>query len=93
MLTRMGVRQLGIVSEIDTGVPLMRARHLDREFPVVTKAGGFGRPDTLYRAWRQLPATWCCVGSAHIHWRRVMTYRPVIGITMGMPPAWARRSS
>ncbi len=56
MLIRMGVRQLGIVSEIDTGVPLMRARHLDRDFPVVTKAGGFGRPDTLYRAWRQLSA-------------------------------------
>lgn len=85
MLSWMGVRQLAIVSEIDTGVPLMRARYQGRDFPVVTKAGGFGQPDTLYRAWRSMtagptqpaPAVLASTGE------EAMTYRPVIGITMG----------
>ncbi|MFJ3055207.1 4-hydroxythreonine-4-phosphate dehydrogenase PdxA [Herbaspirillum sp. NPDC087042] len=78
MLANMGVQHMKIVAEIDTGVPLMQALHQGRAFPVVTKAGGFGQPDTLYRAWRQLhdaarPSTG----------EEAMTYRPVIGITMG----------
>ena len=78
MLANMGVQHLKIIAEIDTGVPLMQALHQGRAFPVVTKAGGFGQPDTLYRAWRQLhdaarPSTG----------EEAMTYRPVIGITMG----------
>ncbi len=78
MLANMGVQHMKIVAEIDTGVPLMQALYQGRAFPVVTKAGGFGQPDTLYRAWRQLhdaarPSTG----------EEAMTYRPVIGITMG----------
>lgn len=85
MLSRMGVQRLAAASEIDTGVPLMRARYHGRTFPVVTKAGGFGQPDTLYRAWRQLAArpTGPAPAASPSTGEEAMTYRPVIGITMG----------
>jgi 4-phospho-D-threonate 3-dehydrogenase / 4-phospho-D-erythronate 3-dehydrogenase len=53
--------------------------------PVVTKAGGFGRPDTLYRAWQRLAAMPQADAQAphHSSNEEAMTYRPVIGITMG----------
>ena len=85
MLSNMGVDTLTIVDEIDTGVPLMVADHLGRVLPVVTKAGGFGQPDTLYRAWQKLRAMHQADAQApHLSSREEnMTYRPVIGITMG----------
>lgn len=85
MLTNMGVDTLNIVAEIDTGVPLMIADHLGRVLPVVTKAGGFGQPDTLHRAWQTLSAMHQADAQApHLSSKEEhMTYRPVIGITMG----------
>ncbi|WP_432240124.1 4-hydroxythreonine-4-phosphate dehydrogenase PdxA [Herbaspirillum robiniae] len=85
MLANMGVDALKVVSEIDTGVPLMVAEHHGRILPVVTKAGGFGRPDTLYRAWQQLTAMRHADAQAPqpSSGEETMTYRPVIGITMG----------
>jgi len=85
MLSTMGVDSLNIVAEIDTGVPLMVTDHLGRVLPVVTKAGGFGQPDTLYRAWQKLRAMHQADAQApHLSSREEnMTYRPVIGITMG----------
>ncbi|EJL81579.1 4-hydroxythreonine-4-phosphate dehydrogenase [Herbaspirillum sp. CF444] len=85
MLSNMGVDTLNMVDEIDTGVPLMVADHLGRVLPVVTKAGGFGQPDTLYRAWQKLRAMHQADAQApHLSSREEnMTYRPVIGITMG----------
>jgi 4-phospho-D-threonate 3-dehydrogenase / 4-phospho-D-erythronate 3-dehydrogenase len=85
MLSTMGVGSLNMVAEIDTGVPLMLASHLGRTLPVVTKAGGFGHPDTLYRAWQALIAMHQAHAQAsHLSSREEhMTYRPVIGITMG----------
>jgi 4-hydroxythreonine-4-phosphate dehydrogenase len=85
LLSTMGVSTLKVVTEIEVGVPLLAADHEGRTLPVVTKAGGFGRPDTLYRAWQRLVA----MQQADAHAPRQtsaeenMTYRPVIGITMG----------
>lgn len=87
MLTCMDVPHLQIIAEIDTGVPLMQGLHQGRAFPVVTKAGGFGQPDTLYRAWRQLHTAAAHRDAAQAAptstGEEAMTYRPVIGITMG----------
>ncbi|MBO9538600.1 4-hydroxythreonine-4-phosphate dehydrogenase PdxA [Herbaspirillum sp.] len=85
MLSNMGVDTLKIVAEIDTGVPLMVAGYQGRTLPVVTKAGGFGHPDTLYRAWQRLIAMRQADAQAPFtsNGEEAMTYRPVIGITMG----------
>ncbi|MFX1734026.1 4-hydroxythreonine-4-phosphate dehydrogenase PdxA [Paraburkholderia sp. A1RI_3L] len=94
LLSQMGVATLHVAEEIESGVPLLVAAHAGRTLPVVTKAGGFGRPDTLYRAWRRLavaqqahgqaphPSSASSTSSASSK-EEAMTYRPVIGITMG----------
>ncbi|QGZ58728.1 4-hydroxythreonine-4-phosphate dehydrogenase PdxA [Paraburkholderia acidiphila] len=85
LLAAMGVATLRVIEEVENGVPLMAATQASRVLPVVTKAGGFGRPDTLYRAWQRLAA----MTQAHAKAPRqsskeeAMNYRPVIGITMG----------
>ncbi|WP_175980566.1 4-hydroxythreonine-4-phosphate dehydrogenase PdxA [Burkholderia sp. BCC1630] len=85
LLSAIGVNMLQVVAEIETGVPLLAADHHGRVLPVVTKAGGFGLPDSLHRAWQRLVA----MQQADAHPARPfsgeedMTYRPVIGITMG----------
>ncbi|WP_321913357.1 4-hydroxythreonine-4-phosphate dehydrogenase PdxA [Paraburkholderia sp. J11-2] len=85
LLAAMGVATLRVIEEVENGVPLMAATEASRVLPVVTKAGGFGRPDTLYRAWQRLAA----MTQAHAKAPRqsskeeAMNYRPVIGITMG----------
>lgn len=86
MLSAMGIAHLEVVEEIDPGVPLLLAQSRERGlFPVVTKAGGFGRPETLYHAWRRLVAMQHADAQAPRQFteKEVMTNRPVIGITMG----------
>ncbi len=46
VLQAFGTNGLQLVGEIELGVPLAVTRGT-RQFPVVTKAGAFGRPDTL----------------------------------------------
>jgi D-threonate/D-erythronate kinase len=43
------VRGLRVLGEVDTGVPFSVAEGWVRRLPVVTKAGGFGDPETLVR--------------------------------------------
>jgi len=86
LLSAMGVRSLEVVEELESGVALLIASEGEcRGLPVVTKAGGFGEPDTLYRAWRRLVALDDARASASPPFieEETMTYRPVIGITMG----------
>ncbi|RQS66495.1 4-hydroxythreonine-4-phosphate dehydrogenase PdxA [Burkholderia sp. Bp8963] len=85
LLSTMGVSTLKVLTEIEIGVPLLAAEHAGRTLPVVTKAGGFGQPDTLYRAWQRLVAMQQADAHASHQFsgEENMTYRPVIGITMG----------
>ncbi|WMY07026.1 4-hydroxythreonine-4-phosphate dehydrogenase PdxA [Paraburkholderia phenoliruptrix] len=85
LLSAMRVNALRVIEEIETGVPLLAAAHAGRTLPVVTKAGGFGQPETLYRAWQRLAAMQQAVAQAphQSSEEEAMTYRPVIGITMG----------
>jgi uncharacterized protein YgbK (DUF1537 family) len=46
---RLGASGIRLEGEVETGVP-MGALIGPRPYPVVTKAGGFGGPDTLVRA-------------------------------------------
>ncbi|KMZ12055.1 4-hydroxythreonine-4-phosphate dehydrogenase [Candidatus Burkholderia humilis] len=81
LLAAAGIGELRVIEEIESGVPLLHDVHGGRTLAVVTKAGGFGVPDTLHSAWRRL--------SDAKHNRstpkgnHAMTFRPVIGITMG----------
>lgn len=85
LLSAMGIAQLEVIEEVEEGVPLLLADAQGGKLPVITKAGGFGQPDTLCHAWRRLVA----MQEADAHAPRqsskkeAMTYRPVIGITMG----------
>ncbi|QGZ64937.1 4-hydroxythreonine-4-phosphate dehydrogenase PdxA [Paraburkholderia acidisoli] len=90
LLAAMGVQSLRVLEELEPGVPLMAATGTARVLPVVTKAGGFGAPDTLYRAWRRLahaqpdsPRSTESSATRALSNEEAMTYRPVIGITMG----------
>jgi len=47
---RLGTRNIEILDEVQPGVPVIMLDHL----PVVTKAGGFGQPDTLIQATQYL---------------------------------------
>lgn len=85
LLSAMGIASLEVIEEIERGVPLLVAAHGGHTLPVVTKAGGFGQPETLYRAWQRLVAMQQADASAprQSSEEEAMTYRPVIGITMG----------
>ncbi|MFM0637567.1 4-hydroxythreonine-4-phosphate dehydrogenase PdxA [Paraburkholderia metrosideri] len=85
LLSAAGIGQLRIVEEIESGVPLLHADHNGRRLCVVTKAGGFGHPGTLHLAWRKLAGVQRIARphEATIKGLTTMTYRPVIGITMG----------
>lgn len=85
LLSAAGIGELRIVEEIESGVPLLHAVYDGRRLCVVTKAGGFGHPDTLHLAWRQLAGVQRIArpNEAIIRGLTTMTYRPVIGITMG----------
>ncbi|MGF6770253.1 4-hydroxythreonine-4-phosphate dehydrogenase [Paraburkholderia sp. GAS199] len=85
LLCAAGIGELRIVEEIESGVPLLHAVHQGRRLGVVTKAGGFGHPDTLDLAWRKLAGVQHTARppAAIIKGLTTMTYRPVIGITMG----------
>ncbi|RQS33935.1 four-carbon acid sugar kinase family protein [Burkholderia sp. Bp8990] len=54
LLTAAGASALHVVDEIEDGMPLLECRLQGNTLPVVTKAGGFGRPDSIYHAWRRL---------------------------------------
>jgi len=47
---QLGTREIEILDEVQPGVPVLRLDHI----PAVTKAGGFGRPDTLIQATKYL---------------------------------------
>lgn len=47
---QLGTRNIEILDEVQPGVPVLRLDHL----PAVTKAGGFGQPDTLIQAIKYL---------------------------------------
>jgi len=76
VLSTAGIDALHLSDEIEPGMPLLHARLAGRVLPVVTKAGGFGAPGSLHAAWRRLAGT-------PPRGTHAMTYRPVIGITMG----------
>ncbi|AGH86515.1 4-hydroxythreonine-4-phosphate dehydrogenase PdxA [Ralstonia pseudosolanacearum] len=82
VLSTAGVDALHLSDEIESGMPLLHARltGVGRVLPVVTKAGGFGTPGSLHAAWRRLIET---AASTPLKGTYAMTYRPVIGITMG----------
>jgi uncharacterized protein YgbK (DUF1537 family) len=48
VLSRLGIRALRVVGEVETGVPMLRAEG-SWQLPVVTKAGDFGDRQTLVR--------------------------------------------
>ncbi|MBX8494818.1 four-carbon acid sugar kinase family protein [Pseudomonas cichorii] len=54
ILVEAGIEQMTLLGELATGVVLSQARLGPRTLNVVTKAGGFGEPDTFLAAWRQL---------------------------------------
>lgn len=54
LLAAAGIDALLLDGELAPGVVLSRAQHAQRTLAVVTKAGGFGQPDTLYQAWAAL---------------------------------------
>jgi uncharacterized protein YgbK (DUF1537 family) len=47
---KLGTRNIEILDEVQPGVPVLKLDHL----PAVTKAGGFGQPDTLIQATQYL---------------------------------------
>ncbi|TFV99460.1 four-carbon acid sugar kinase family protein [Oxalobacteraceae bacterium OM1] len=53
ILSAMGSKGLHLVGEIESGVPLSVAAGI-KPIPVITKAGAFGRPDTLLRCYETL---------------------------------------
>ncbi|NWB89390.1 four-carbon acid sugar kinase family protein [Pseudomonas gingeri] len=57
MLGAAGIQRLDLQGDLAPGVVFSRARWRGRELAVVTKAGGFGQPSSLFDAWRQLTAT------------------------------------
>ena len=82
VLSAAGIDALQLTDEIEPGMPLLHARlnGVGRVLPVVTKAGGFGAPGSLHAAWQRLIETAASTPPKGTH---AMTYRPVIGITMG----------
>jgi len=86
VLSTAGIDVLHLSDEIESGMPLQHARLAGRVLPVVTKAGGFGAPGSLHTAWRRLASTERTSENARAipsKGTHAMTYRPVIGITMG----------
>ncbi|TBV03280.1 four-carbon acid sugar kinase family protein [Phytopseudomonas dryadis] len=56
VLSAAGIDALRVHGELLPGVVLSSAAYQGRRLGVVTKAGGFGQPDTLQRAWSALQA-------------------------------------
>ncbi|UVH51861.1 four-carbon acid sugar kinase family protein [Pseudomonas sp. CBS] len=56
LLGSAGIERLDVAGELAPGVVLSRSRYHHRDLNIVTKAGAFGQPDTLLRAWQQLRA-------------------------------------
>lgn len=57
LLARAGITALDLHGALAPGVALASTQWLGRSLRVVTKAGGFGQPDTLLDAWRHLRAS------------------------------------
>jgi uncharacterized protein YgbK (DUF1537 family) len=47
VLQAWGINSLRLLQEIEPGVPFSVTEHWNRDLPVITKAGGFGNPQTL----------------------------------------------
>ncbi|MHB1302724.1 MAG: four-carbon acid sugar kinase family protein [Acidiphilium sp.] len=58
VLLAIGVTGLRLVCEVEPGVPLSLAEGAARALPVITKAGGFGRRETLANCRAALRAGW-----------------------------------
>lgn len=54
LLTAAGASALRVVDEIEDGMPLLECQLQGKALPVVTKAGGFGRPESIHHAWCRL---------------------------------------
>ena len=54
VLHRWGVSGLRLLGEVETGVPVAVTEGWSRQLPVVTKAGDFGKPETLLSCARYL---------------------------------------
>ncbi|VXD04687.1 D-threonate kinase [Pseudomonas sp. 8Z] len=59
LLKAASLNTLRLHGELAPGVVLSSTQQHDRERPIVTKAGGFGQPETLYLAWS------CLHGASH----------------------------
>jgi 4-hydroxythreonine-4-phosphate dehydrogenase len=57
LLAQAGITALDLHGALAPGVALASTRWRGRALRVVTKAGGFGQPDTLLDAWRHLRAS------------------------------------
>jgi uncharacterized protein YgbK (DUF1537 family) len=51
------IKRLEIIDELLPGIPISRAQFEDRKLQLITKAGGFGEIDTLYRLMDKLKNT------------------------------------
>ncbi|MHC8333608.1 four-carbon acid sugar kinase family protein [Pseudomonas sp. LB3P25] len=49
-----GIQRLDLQGDLAPGVAFSRASWRGRDLAVITKAGGFGQPSSLFDAWRQL---------------------------------------
>lgn len=54
VLRVLGVTALRLIEEIEPGMPLSLTLGMDRNLPVITKAGGFGNPQSLVHCRRFL---------------------------------------
>lgn len=54
LLSAAAIDSLQLLGELAPGVVLSSARRQGHDLAIVTKAGGFGQPDTLYQAWARL---------------------------------------
>jgi uncharacterized protein YgbK (DUF1537 family) len=51
IIKRLGINSIIVKGEIETGIPILNYK----KFIIVTKAGGFGKEDTLIRVITKLP--------------------------------------
>jgi 4-hydroxythreonine-4-phosphate dehydrogenase len=67
LLTAAGASAFQVVEEIEDGMPLLQCQLAGRALPVVTKAGGFGQPNSIYNAWRWLAEKSKTANTAHVN--------------------------
>jgi 4-hydroxythreonine-4-phosphate dehydrogenase len=79
-----GINRMRLIGEVERGLPFAIAQGWRRPLPILTKAGAFGRPDTLLHC-MQFLATLDDSSSANFTrtQRSSKMERPIIAITMG----------